>query len=64
MVAVNCEVKVRSADAQRPEDLGGLNGTILYFHVGGMDYMVVRGNHVINITKDSLEVEYYKYRLK
>jgi hypothetical protein len=65
-VLSNCEIKVRESNAQKI-------GRHYYqndFYQSGMHYRLFSyydwegGAAVINITKDSLEVEYYKKMLK
>jgi hypothetical protein len=68
-VLSNCEVKVRESNANRSRydsyDAYNIN-------VKGMNYLIMSTNRmspdagitVVNLTKDALEVEYYKKMLK
>lgn len=64
-VLSNCEVKVRESNAYINEEL------IRTINLNGMNYSIIvtsvgteAGIAVVNLTKDSLEVEYYKKMLK
>ena len=66
-VLSNCEVKVKESNAYD-------SGTYDIHHttIRGMDYVIISSSRVspdagvtvVNLTKDSLEVEYYKKMLK
>jgi hypothetical protein len=63
-VLSNCEVKVKESNAYNKQ-------STLIINKKGMNYFVIAtsdsyqaGITVVNLTKDSLEVEYYKKMLK
>jgi hypothetical protein len=66
----NCDIKPRTAKANEGNllcDVSPACVTYRYINIGGMKYLITGiyygGSTVTNITKDSLECEYYRKQL-
>lgn len=71
VILVNCEIRMRTVGAQEPLSApeGNNNLEIYYRSIHGMEYGIVintmdGGVTMVNVTKDSFELEYLKQKLK